>query len=129
MRLICYYKKCGLSATTRKDSSMNNNILRHSGSAALLLLFTFALAIGQEFRGSITGKVSDPNGAVVTGATVTVTNTGTNSEANAVTNAEGTYDFPVLLPGKYRLLVTKEGFKVEAREQIEIRVADKLTID
>src|SRR2546422_909435 len=83
---------------------------------------------GQEFRGSITGKVTDPNGAVVAGATVTVNNTGTNAEVTAVTNTEGTYDFPVLLPGKYKLLVTKDGFKVEVREQIEIRVADKLTI-
>ena len=108
---------------------MNNNILRHSGSAALLLLFTFALAIGQEFRGSITGKVTDPNGAVVPGATVTVKNIETNLEATAATNDEGSYDFPVLLPGKYELLVTKQGFKVEARQQIQLRVAEKLTID
>ena len=105
------------------------NYVRQVCGAALLILLTLVLASGQEFRGSITGKVTDPNGAVVAGATVTVTNTGTNAEATAVTNAEGSYDFPVLLPGKYKLLVTKEGFKVEAREQIEIRVADKLTID
>src|SRR3989442_3178109 len=108
---------------------MHNHLIRQVCGAALLTLAIFAFAFGQEFRGSITGKVTDPNGAVVAGATVTVTNTGTNSEATAVTNAEGSYDFPVLLPGKYTLLVTKQGFKVEAREQIEIRVADKLTID
>src|SRR5437870_1012970 len=110
---------------------MHNNILRHVGGAgaALLILFTFGLAIGQEFRGSITGKVTDPNGAVVAGATVTVKNVETNVEATATTNDEGSYDFPVLLPGKYELLVTKEGFKVEARQQIQLRVAEKLTID
>ena len=108
---------------------MHNHFVRQVCGAALLTLLTFIFASGQEFRGSITGKVTDPNGAVVAGATVTVINTGTNAEATTVTNGEGTYDFPVLLPGKYKLLVTKEGFKVEAREQIEIRVADKLTID
>src|SRR5438105_1628410 len=108
---------------------MHNHFVRQVCGAALLTLLTFIFASGQEFRGSITGKVTDPNGAVVAGATVTVINTGTNAEATTVTNGEGTYDFPVLLPGKYKLLVTKDGFKVEVREQIEIRVADKLTID
>src|SRR5438128_6003420 len=108
---------------------MHNHLIRQVCGAALLTLLTFIFASGQEFRGSITGKVTDPNGAVVAGATVTVINTGTNAEATTITNTEGTYDFPVLLPGKYKLLVIKDGFKVEVREQIEIRVADKLTID
>jgi len=99
------------------------------GSAALLMMFACVLGICQEFRGSITGKVTDPNGAIVPGATVTVKNIGTNEEVTTTTNEEGSYSFPVLLPGKYKLLVTKEGFKVDSREQIEVRVADKLTID
>src|SRR4030095_13119622 len=56
-------------------------------------------------------------------------NVDTNVEANTETNDEGSYDFPVLLPGKYRMVITKDGFKVEARENVELRVADKLTID
>src|SRR5215510_5761069 len=99
------------------------------GSAALMMMFACVLGICQEFRGSITGKVTDPNGAIVPGATVTVKNIGTNEEVTTTTNEEGSYSFPVLLPGKYKLLVTKEGFKVDSREQIEVRVADKLTID
>src|SRR5437764_15126939 len=96
---------------------------------ALLLLTLFGAAAAQEFRGSITGKVTDSNGAVVPGATVTVKNLETNVEATATTNNEGSYDFPVLNPGKYQLLVTKEGFKVESRPKIELGVAAKLTID
>src|SRR6266542_2575723 len=106
---------------------MNHNIFSSLGGAPLLLLFTFAFAFGQEFRGSITGKVTDPNGAVVAGATVTVRNVETNVEATATTNDEGSYDFPVLNPGKYQLLVTKQGFKVESRPQIQLGVAAKLT--
>src|SRR5437588_865615 len=103
--------------------------IRRLGSAALPILFSCGFAMSQEFRGSITGKITDPNGAVVPGATVSIKNVETNAETTATTNDEGSYDFPVLLPGKYRLVVTREGFKVEAREQIEVRVADKLTID
>src|SRR5215813_6734930 len=103
--------------------------IRRLGSAALLMMFACVLGICQEFRGSITGKVTDPNGAIVPGATVTVKNIGTNEEVTTTTNEEGSYSFPVLLPGKYKLLVTREGFKVDSREQIEVRVADKLTID
>src|SRR5262245_26640726 len=108
---------------------MHNRILRCVGGGLLLTLFSCALAMGQECRWAITGTVTDQNGAVVPGATVTVTNVGTNIEATDVTNGQGSYSFPVLMPGKYKLTVTKEGFKVEVREQIEIRVTEKLTID
>ncbi len=103
--------------------------VHHVSRAVLLMLLTGVFAMAQEFRGSITGKVTDPNGAIVPGATVTVKNVGTNLEATTSTNDNGSYDFPVLLPGTYKLVVTKEGFKVEVRDKIEIRVADKLTID
>ena len=55
------------------------------------MLFSCVLALGQEFRGSITGKVTDPNGAVVPGATVVVRNVATNEEGTATTNDEGSY--------------------------------------
>src|SRR6266571_1690824 len=108
---------------------MHNHFVRQVCGAALLTLLAFVFAPGQEFRGSITGKVTDPNGAVVPGADVTVRNIETNVEATATTNDEGSYDFPVLSPGKYELVFTKQGFKVEARQQIQLRVAEKLTID
>src|SRR6266571_2767792 len=108
---------------------MHNHFVGQVCGAALLTLLAFVFAPGQEFRGSITGKVTDPNGAVVPGADVTVRNIETNVEATATTNDEGSYDFPVLSPGKYELVFTKQGFKVEARQQIQLRVAEKLTID
>src|SRR5438105_2320099 len=108
---------------------MNHHILRSLGSASLLLLFTFAFAFGQEFRGSLTGKVTDPNGAAVPGATVTVKNVDTNVEASATTNGEGAYSFPLIQPGKYTLTVTAQGFSTATHEAIEVRVADKLTLD
>src|SRR5437762_3940118 len=85
--------------------------LRHVGGAVLLTLLACVFVLGQEFRGSITGKVADPNGAVVPGASVAVKNVETNVQLTTTTNDEGSYDFPVLLPGNYRLVVTKDGFK------------------
>src|SRR5436190_1505753 len=107
---------------------MFRTILRSVCVAALLMMLGAAIS-AQEFRGSVTGKVTDPNGSVVPGATVTITNVETNLAATDTTNAEGSYGFQVLQPGKYKMLVSKEGFKTESNQQIEIRVADKLTLD
>src|SRR5438034_6755736 len=96
---------------------------------ALLFLTIGVSASAQEFRGSITGKVTDPNGAIIPGATVTIKNVETNVQTTTTTNDDGAYNFPLLQPGKYTLTVTQQGFNPAAREGIEIRVADKLTLD
>jgi hypothetical protein len=103
--------------------------IRRSAAAVLLLLLASAAAFAQEFRGSLTGRVTDPNGAAVPGASVAVKNVDTNVEANATANEEGAYSFPLLQPGKYTLTVTAQGFSAATREGIEVRVADKLTLD
>jgi hypothetical protein len=108
---------------------MRKNIFHLGGSAALLLLFAFVMVSAQEFRGSITGKVTDPNGAVVPGASVVLKNVATNATATTTTNSDGSYDFPLVQPGKYSLAVTAQGFSPVTRDGIEIRVADKLTLD
>ncbi|HEY0320543.1 MAG TPA: carboxypeptidase-like regulatory domain-containing protein [Pyrinomonadaceae bacterium] len=98
-------------------------------TAVLLLLIAFVIVGAQEFRGSLTGKVTDPNEAVVPGAEVSIKNIETNNVTTATTNEEGSYSFPLLSPGKYTLTVTREGFNTSAREGIEIAVAAKLTLD
>lgn len=98
-------------------------------AAAVLLLSAFVLAGAQEFRGSLSGNVTDPNGAALPGATVEIKNVDTNATATATTNGDGGYSFPLLQPGKYTLTVTAQGFNTAQREGIEIRVADKLTLD
>jgi hypothetical protein len=98
-------------------------------AAMLLLMVAFAIAGAQEFRGSLTGKVTDPNEAVVPGAEVNIKNIETNVVNTATTNEDGSYSFPLLQPGKYTLTVTREGFNTAVREGLEVRVADKLTLD
>jgi hypothetical protein len=114
----------------RKDSSMFKYACQRGMTALLFLLVAFSLtASAQEFRGSITGKVTDPNEAVVPGAEVSIKNIETNAVVTTTTNDDGQYTFPLLQPGKYTLTVTREGFNTAAREGIEVRVADKLTLD
>src|SRR5438105_4058839 len=104
--------------------------VRHSYlSVALLFLALSGSILAQEFRGSITGKVTDQAGAVVVGARVTIKNIETNVTATATTNDDGSYNFPLLQPGKYALTVTSQGFKTAQRTGIELRVADKLALD
>jgi hypothetical protein len=108
---------------------MSTKTIRLSLVAALLVMGISAVATAQEFRGAITGRVTDPNGAVVAGASVDLTKIDTNDVTNATTNAEGSYSFPIVMPGKYKMVVTMQGFKTDVREGIEIRVADKMTLD
>ena len=98
-------------------------------SITLLLLLLAVTAGAQEFRGSITGRITDPKGAALVGASVSVKNVETNIAATATTNEDGAYNFPLLQPGKYRLTVTLQGFKEGQRDDIELRVADRLTLD
>lgn len=61
--------------------------------------------------GTVTGQITDPNGAVVTGASVTITNTTTNQSYTTTTGSDGTYRSPVVSPGNYAVKVNASGFK------------------
>lgn len=97
--------------------------------ALLLLMLSFGAANAQEYRGTIAGSVTDPNGAIVPAATVTVQNVETNVSATATTNDDGAYSFPLLLPGKYKVSATATNFKTSVRENIQLNVDDRLTLD
>ena len=103
--------------------------MSHGILVALMLLLSFGLANAQEFRGTITGTVTDPNGAIVPAATVTVQNVETNITATAQTNDDGAYAFPLLMPGKYKLSATAPNFQTSVRENIQLNVDDRLAID
>jgi len=82
----------------------------------LLAAFAFAtmltaIAFGQGTTGSITGTVTDPNGAVVPGAAVKATNTATNQSRESTTGGDGTFAFQALPPGRYKVEVTANGFR------------------
>lgn len=94
----------------------------------LPLLFASILA-AQGDRGSLNGTITDPNGAAVPGATVTATSVGRSTEFKAVTTSAGVYRLPYLPPGNYRISVTAAGFRTSVAENIDLAVAQTLTVD
>jgi len=95
----------------------------------LALLVVVQPVSGQEFRGAILGRITDPSGAVVSGAKVTITNEETGVSVEAASNQEGNYNVPFLLPGRYTVTAETSGFKRAVRPGIIVQVNAKLTVD
>ncbi len=93
-----------------------------------VLVCAFVLP-AQEFRATITGFVTDPSGAPVAGAKITVTSVERNTATETTSNAAGNYVAGFLLPGKYTVQVEKTGFKKYVREGITLASSDKLGLD
>jgi hypothetical protein len=107
------------------------NAARRVGAcvAVLLLLFPGSSLFAQTAAGEITGLVKDPAGAAVPGATITVTETRTNSQRVAVSTSDGVYTVASLAPGQYRLDVELNGFKPVRREGVRLATGEKARID
>jgi hypothetical protein len=95
----------------------------------LALLLACVALNAQEYRATVLGTVTDPSGAAVPKAGITITNTESGVSSKTETNHEGLYQVPYLLPGVYALEVTAPGFKTHRRSPIELRVDDKARID
>src|SRR5437762_5502759 len=88
------------------------NTLRVSPLVSLLLLILVTATTHAQSGGTtIRGTVKDPNGNVVAGATVTITDTARNFSRTQTTNDDGGYIFTAIPPGTYKLDVTAPGFK------------------
>lgn len=82
-------------------------------------------ALAQNDRASVTGRVSDPSGASVSGAAVRVTNVNTGATFEATTNEDGRFVVPSILQvGVYKVEASMAGFKKAASENIELRIGD-----
>ena len=96
----------------------------------LICFLLSALTVwGQAPVGQINGGVTDPSGAVIAGASVTLINPATNLRRETSTNAEGLFNLPALPPGTYNLQVEAKGFPKQAREGIELQVGQVARID
>jgi len=84
------------------------------------LMSLMSLAAFGQVTSSLSGTVTDPNGAVVSGATVTVKNAASGSEFKTVTSNQGTYTVPSLGAGSYIVIVAVSGFKSVTLQGVEI---------
>src|SRR4029453_975903 len=97
--------------------------------AVTLSAFLTASASAQVDTGSITGTVKDQSGAIVPGATVTITHEGQGLTLTGVTREDGTYIFTPIRTGAYRIDVELQGFKKEARRGITAGTQEQVRPD
>ncbi|MFN0104757.1 MAG: TonB-dependent receptor domain-containing protein [Bryobacteraceae bacterium] len=90
-----------------------------------IVLVASAAAYAQTSTGSLSGTVTDPNGASIPGAKVVATSVSTGSKLEILTTDAGLYVFPSLPVSVYTVSVEKTGFKKLSRQNIEIRIAQR----
>src|ERR1035437_987162 len=100
-----------------------------SNFIVLLLLAGSAYAQESIRSATLTGTVSDPTGANVVGAKITVRNTATEFVAEGQSNEAGRYYIPNLMPGAYEVKVQAQGFQTYLRTGIELRAGESPRID
>src|ERR1700693_2315540 len=96
----------------------------------LAVLFLTAIGVtslrAQVDTGSITGTVTDPSGAVVSGAKVTLTNEGTGTSLSTTTGADGVYECSPVRIGTYKLDLSAGGFKKEIQTHVVVDVSARV---
>src|ERR1051325_1979080 len=114
-----------MKAITRRASVLAGFVL-----PAMCLMFLIPLTMqAQELRGKISGRVTDPNGAAVPGATVKVIDPARGKTTSLTTNDEGLFDAPYLLPGKYQVIVEMKGFKKTLQDNVEVQINATRTVE
>jgi hypothetical protein len=92
-------------------------------AVAFLILCATSFAFAQNTNsGEIRGTVTDPTGAVLPGATVTILNVDTGVSREVTTNQSGIYDAVSILPGSYKITFSAKGFNNLVRDGITLQV-------
>ena len=105
-------------------------MIRLNGFFSLFFLLCFLLAVPHadaQFSGTISGVVVDPSGAMLPGATVSLRNTATGQQRNAVSSDAGVYQFVSLAPGSYELSATMSGFSA-SRTTVTLQTNQTLNV-
>ncbi|HWX91262.1 MAG TPA: TonB-dependent receptor [Terriglobales bacterium] len=106
--------------------------MRNSSYSALVVLAGLILTaslVWASITGTISGIVTDPSGAVISGATVVATDTQTGTRATVTTDAQGFYRFSTLAVGTYDLQVSQVGFKSYTKTGLVIDANSSLRVD
>jgi hypothetical protein len=89
-------------------------------SAAILLLLILAVPAAAQYGASLQGAVTDTTGAVVPGATITLTDKETNHTVSQTSGGSGLFTFNQLAPSKYTITVSRDGFKKKVLDNVAI---------
>jgi hypothetical protein len=102
--------------------------MQRSLVAVLGILLPLA-SFGQEFRGTISGSVTDPTGGFVTGTKIVATEVRTGVKSQTVSDSAGQYTIPFLAPGRYEVSAESQGFKEFIRKDLNVGAGDHPVID
>jgi Carboxypeptidase regulatory-like domain len=111
-----------------------NNILRSAARCLSGVGLAFALALTPVLAQTgastgLTGRVTDPTGALIPGATVTLTRVDTGEQRIITTNSSGDWEARFLSPGIYRLQFEGKGFKKLMRDGVAVTTAEMATVN
>ncbi len=95
----------------------------------VLVIFSLPAAYAQQAGGTIAGSVTDPSGAAVVGANVTIRNIATGAERRMPTNGDGLYTAPNLVPGSYEVSVDAPGFSSTVLSGIVLTVGERREVN
>src|SRR5262249_11102388 len=125
---------CNGTATTLENGWANGGYMGGLRNVKRLLVvvvvavFSVCGLYAQTF-GEVSGHVTDASGALIPGASLTLTNVNTNATRNVLTTESGAYTFPSVPPGPYRLKTELPGFKTVLSERFELQVQQALRLD
>src|SRR5687768_2290614 len=91
--------------------------------------FCAQAVFAQDARGSITGRVVDPQASLIPGATIVITGTETNAVRRTTANQTGYFEATLLEPGEYTVSVEAPGFKKAVRNAVQVNVATKVDLE
>src|ERR1043166_9743278 len=97
--------------------------MKNANLAVLLVIAFCGFAFSQSTTQSVQGIVTDTSGAVIPGATITLTNLGTGVSRSVSTGESGNYSFPLVQVGNSDLKVEMSGFKTETIRNIRVETA------
>jgi outer membrane receptor protein involved in Fe transport len=104
-------------------------MLRKSTLTSILIVLLATVVSAQTFRGSILGTVTDPNGAVVSGAKVSAKNLATGLERSTTTDDAGNYTVAELPIGPYEVRIEQSGFVPSVVSNVTVEVASERRVD
>ena len=89
----------------------------------------FGLPVWGQTLGEITGRISDPSGAGIPDAALTLTSVTTNAVRQTTTTNDGDYSFPSVPPGIYKVKAEHPGFKTMINSNVEVQVQQTVRLD
>ena len=108
--------------------SNRNRLLPMLFALVFATLLSVSTSLAQTSRGAINGTVTDPQGASVANAAVKLTNPATGAVVDGRSNSAGEFNFPELVPGKYKITVAYAGFETDQIDDITVEVSKIATV-